>query len=115
MKKFAIGKDVDQNIIYINDRVKFFTGEYANESELEIVLFDFFLNEIDANSVKEIKHSHCLSLVDRKTGIYLPKKESSARIKPNDDLFAFCRVVKESQNHKNIGNETEQNQNKTTL
>ena len=115
MKKFAIGKDADQNIIYINDRVKFFAGEYANESELEVVLFDFFLNEIDANNVKEIKHSHCLSLVDRKTGKYLPKKESSVRIRQYDGQFALCRVVKESQNPKNLGNPTEQNHNKTTL
>jgi len=115
MKKYAIGTDADQSIIYLNDRVKFFAGEYANESILEVILFDFFLNEIDAKDIKEIKPSQCLSLVDRKTGKYLPKKESSVRIKPNDDQFALCRVVKETHNHKSLGNQTEQNHNKTTL
>ena len=92
MRKFAIGKDADQNIIHINDRVKFFAGEYANENELEVILVDFFLNEV--KDIQDIKQSNCLSLIDRNTGKFLPKKDSSERIRQNDERFAMCRVIK---------------------
>ena len=92
MRKFAIGKDADQNTIHINDRVKFFAGEYANENELEVILVDFFLNEV--KEIQEIKQSNCLSLIDRATGKCLPKKDSLERIRKNDERFALCRGVK---------------------
>ena len=92
MRKFAIGKDADQNIIYINDRVKFFAGEYAKENELEVILVDFFLNEV--KDVQDIKLSNCLSLIDRATGKRLPKQDSIERLRQNDERFAMCRVIK---------------------
>ncbi len=94
IKKFAIGLDADQNVIHINDRVKFFEGEYAIENELEVILVDFFLNEVSAKEIREIKPTNCLCLVDRKTGNCVPRKNSSERIRQNDIRFSSCRLVK---------------------